>query len=264
MSFWQAGRIGAVFICISGGIYASTHTLDTISYNFQLNGGGGGASAVLDDITNIEIFCDDFAHSITVPHSDYSVYLTSITSGSDLSKTRFGGNTSWAPITINDDGSDGGSDDAADSTILNNATALGRYQMAAFLVSQYNLPAGNSSSNNGIQDAIWALLDPTNSPEALPTLHNNAFDALETAAQWYQSTGGNNGSAARDTFLAGYQILSDSRMSSCGAGKALCGGFQEQIDPVAPVPEPRQLAVMLGGLVLLCSAKLRKRLTANS
>jgi hypothetical protein len=106
-------------------------------------------------------------------------------------------------------------------------------------------------------------LDPTRSPEALPTLHNNAFDALESAAQWYQSTGGSNGSAARNTFLAGYEIISDSTMYSCGAGKALCGGFQEQIDPVAPVPEPRQFAVMLGGLLLLCGAKLRKGLSAS-
>jgi len=257
MGFWQAGRIGAVFICISGGIYAGTYKLDTTSYNFQLDGGGGGAAAVLGS-TDIEIFCDDFADSITVPHSGYSANVTSLTSG-NLSETRFGGNTSWTTITIND----GDSDDAADSLILNNATALGRYQMAAFLVSEYNLPAGNSSSNNGIQDAIWALLDPTSSPEALPTLHNNAFDALESAAQWYQSTGGNNGSAARNTFLAGYEIISDSTMYSCGAGKALCGGFQEQIDPVAPVPEPRQFAVVFGGLLLLCGAKLRKGLSAS-
>jgi len=258
MGFWQAGRVGVAFICFCGGIYAGTYTLDTTSYNFQLNGGGGGASAVLDGNTKIEIFCDDFAHSITVPHSGYSANITSLTSG-DLSQTRFGGNTSWNTITIND----GDADDAPDSAILNGATALGRYQMAAFLVSQYNLPAGNSSSNNGIQDAIWALMDPTSSPEALPTLHNNAFEALESAAEWYQSTGGNNGSAARNTFLSGYRIISDSTMYSCGAGKALCGGFQEQIDPVSPVPEPRQMAVMLGGLLLLCSAKLRKRLSAG-
>ena len=257
MGFWQAGRICAVFICITGGIYAGTYKLDTTSYNFQLNGGGGGAAAVLGS-TNIEIFCDDFADSITVPHSGYSANVTSLTSG-NLSETRFGGNTSWTTITIND----GDSDDVADSSILNNATALGRYQMAAFLVSEYNLPAGNSSSNNGIQDAIWALLDPTSSPEALPTLHNNAFDALESAAQWYQSTGGNTGSAARNTFLSGYEIISDSTMYSCGAGKALCGGFQEQIDPVAPVPEPRQFAVMLGGLLLLCCAKLRKQVVMS-
>ena len=259
MGFWQAGRIGAVFVCISSGIYAGTHTLDTISYNFQLNGGGGGVVADLDKKNDIEMFCDDFAHSITVPHPGYSANITSLTSGSDLSTTRFGGNTSWETIAIND----GDSNDAPDSAILNGATALGRYQMAAFLVSQYNLPAGNTSSNNGIQDAIWALLDPTSSPEPLPTLHNNAFDALESAAEWYQSTGGNNGSAARNTFLSGYQIISDSTMYSCGAGKALCGGFQEQIDPVAPVPEPRQLAVMLAGLLLLCSAKMRKQLSVS-
>ena len=262
MVFWQAGRVGALLICISSGIYAGTHTLDTTSYNFQLNNGGGGASAVLDGSTNIEIFCNDFANSITVPHTNYSANLTSITSGSDLSKTRFGGNTSWTTITINDDGTDAGSDDAADSTIINGATALGRYQMAAFLVSQYNLPAGNTPVNNGIQKAIWWLLDPVGSV-APSSLASNSFESLETAAQWYQSTGGNTGSAARNTFLAGYQIVSDATMYSCGAGKALCGGFQEQIDPVSPVPEPSQFAFMLGGLLFVCSVRLRRRFRAS-
>lgn len=262
MAFRQAGRAGALLICVSGAIYAGTHTLDTTSYNFQLNNGGGGASAVLDGSTKIEIFCNDFAHSITVPHSNYSANLSSLTSGSDLSKTRFGGNTSWATITINDDGIDGGSNDAADSAIINGATALGRYQMATFLVSQYNLPAGNTLSNNGIQRAIWWLLDPVGSATP-PSLTSNSFDSLESAAEWYQTTGGNTGSAARNTFLAGYRIVSDSTMYSCGAGKALCGGFQEQIDPVAAVPEPRQFAFMLGGLLFLCSVKLRKRFAVS-
>ena len=256
----QASWVGAIFVCICTGVYAGTHTLDTTSYNFQLNNGGGGAAAVLDNSTNIEIFCNDFANPITVPHSNYSAYLTSITQGSDLSKTRFGGNTSWNTITINDDGTDAGSNDVADSAIINGSTALGRYQMAAFLVSQYNLPAGNIPTNYGIQKAIWWLLDPTSSLSTPPSLAGNSFDSLESAAQWYQSTGGNAGSAARNTFLAGYRIVSDSTMYSCGAGKALCGGFQEQIDPIAAVPEPRQFAFMLAGLLVMCSVKLRKQL----
>lgn len=258
MGFRPVSRLGAVFIVISSGIYAGTYTLDTTSYNFQLNNGGGGSSALLDKTTTIELFCDDFANSITVPHSNYSANISSITSGSNLSNTRFGGNASWTTITINDDGTDGGSNDKADSAIINSATALGRYQMSAYLVSQYNLPAGNIPTNNGIQKAIWWLLDPTGSSTP-PALGHNAFDSLESAAQWYQSTGGNAGSAGRNTFLSGYEIISDATMHSCGAGKALCGGFQEQIDPIAPVPEPRQLALMLAGLLLVCSFSLRKQ-----
>jgi hypothetical protein len=52
-------------------------------------------------------------------------------------------------------------------------------------------------------------------------------------------------------------------MYSCGAGKALCGGFQEQIDPVAPVPEPRQFALLLAGFLFVCSVKLRKQIGAS-
>ena len=48
--------------------------LDTISYNFELAGGGGGATATLNGVP-VEIFCDDFANEINVP-SDNSADVT--------------------------------------------------------------------------------------------------------------------------------------------------------------------------------------------
>ena len=223
------------------------HILDTTSYNFQLNGGGGGAQAVLDKSQPIEIFCVDFANDIYVPAQNYSAYLTTLTGGSDLSYTRFGNvaASDWTQMNTS-------FVDTTDATTINTASNLGRYQMAAYLVSQYNLPGGNSAGNNGIQQAIWDILDP----KTFTAVYNTSTDsAIEQAAQWYSNMGGNNGSVTLNSFLANYRIVSSATMTSCGAGLALCGGFQEQM---TVVPEPRHIALLLMGLLLAGSAVFRK------
>jgi hypothetical protein len=176
--------------------------------------------------------------------------VSTLTSGSNLSQTRFGGNTGWVSVAPNITGD---ADDAADAAIIDGADALGRYQMAAYLVSQYNLPAGNTASNNGIQQAIWDILDPTTLPagKVLPSI-GIASAGLETAAEWYGSTT----QAFRDQYLANYRIVSDAqKMGFCGANVPQCGGFQEQI---TVVPEPSHTALFLFGLMIVGSMAVRK------
>lgn len=236
LSFCAAANAGPV-----------THVLDTNSYNFALNNGGGGAQATIDKGQSVEIFCVDFANDIYVPVQNYSAYLTTLTSGSDLSETRFGSvaSSDWTQMSTS-------FIDTTDANTIDNATDLGRYQMAAFLVSQYNLGNGNSVQNNGIQQAIWDILDP----KTFTTVYNGATDSeIEAAAQWYTGMGGNAGSTALNSFLTNYRIVSSATMTSCGAGLPLCGGFQEQI---TVVPEPRHLALMLMGLLLAGSVVFRK------
>jgi hypothetical protein len=239
-------------VLLSCGAVASagpqTHILDTNSYNFQLNGGGGGAQATLDKTQSIEIFCVDFANDIYVPVQNYSAYLTTITSNTsstDLGYTRFGNVASSAWNQIN-------ASSVLDAPTINNATDLGRYQMAAYLVSQYSIAGGNSAQNNGIQQAIWDVLDP----KTFTAVYNTSTDnALEGAAQWYSNSGG-NGSTSRDSFLANYRIVSSPSMTPCASGTGLlCGGYQEQI---TVVPEPRHVAFMLMGLLLAGSVVFRK------
>jgi hypothetical protein len=225
-----------------------THVLDTNSYNFQLNGGGGGAQATLDKSQAIEIFCVDFANDIYVPQQNYSAYLTTITGGSNLSYTRFGNvaSSNWTQMNTADV-------DLADATTINTASDLGRYQMAAYLVSQYNIPGGNNAANNGIQQAIWDVLDPNTFSQDYNTSTDNA---IEGAAKWYSSMGGNGGSNALNTFLTNYRIVSSTTMTACASGTGLlCGGFQEQI---TVVPEPRHVALMLMGLLIAGSVVFRK------
>ncbi len=248
MRFGHLANITTLALACFSVLKARPHQLDTISYNFALAGGGGGSAATLDKTLNIEIFCVDFANEIIVPKANYSANLTSITSGGfNAATTRFGSNTNWRTVTIADDAIDGGSDDVADSGFINAATALGRYQMAAYLVSQYNRPAGNNTANNGIQTAIWKILNPSNCSAA--PVSADASAALEQAAVWYNTTI----SADRDSYLANYRIVSDSTMTACGP--VLCAGFQEQI---TMVPEPKYVGLLLMGLFALFSIHLRK------
>jgi hypothetical protein len=256
MGFKQFSQAAVVLFAFGVAVKAGpvVYTLDTTGYNFQLDGGGGGAQATLNG-QNLEIYCDDYANFIYVPYSGYQADITTLTSGSNLSDTRFGSVTNWTTLS--------NQNSLTLASTINSATDLGRYQMAAYLVSQYNTAdgtitpfnvAGNSTSNDGIQQAIWDILDPKGENFGQIGSLASTDSALEAAASWYSSTGGNTGSAARDAFLANFRIVSDATMGSCGNALAGCG-FQEQI---TVVPEPRHLALMLVGLLILGSALYRR------
>jgi len=230
---------------------ASPETLVTLSSNYPLNDNGGGTSALLNGVS-VELFCDDFAHQIWAPYSGYTANVSTLTNGSDLSLTRFGTVTSWTTVNVAADAVAGGdatnANDATYSSVINNANALARYQMAAYLVTLYQPSQGpaNNPYNNGIQEAIWTLMDPT--PYwGLPSA-GDATTALRSAAQWYSDPGSDK------SFLSQFEIISDTQMYGCGVGAAQCGGFQEQLYMAAgttnhdtpTVPEPRaQLLVIL-------------------
>jgi hypothetical protein len=231
----------AALLFLAAAAEANPVQFDTGAYNFALTGGGGGESGVLDSDLSVETFCDNFNNEIDIGQ-DYSADLSTLTTGSDLSHTRFGSNTSWKTINI--------SGDAADSAIINGANALARYQMAAFLASQYQIKQGSNAFNNGLQAAIWDILDPSSSPAA-PT-YADAQQALAEAAEWYA-----NPNASR-SFLADFILVSESTMKSSGPGDPLSGGFQEQLTMLlTAVPEPRAVAWILLGLFSLCAGLRR-------
>jgi hypothetical protein len=243
---------------------ANPITLYTLANNFPLDGGGGGDSATLNNYNNvpsqnIEMFCDDFAHNIWVPYgppvyTGYTVNVSNITAGG-LGSTRFGGVTSWTSVNI--------AGDATDSNTINNATtALARYQMAAYLTMQYHVldNPSNNAYNNGIQEAIWTILDPTmadptlTSPAPLPNI-GDPTSALKQAAQWYANPNSDK------SFLASFRIIGEASMYNCVAGGPLCSGFQEQLfdPPTTPtVPEPRGQLLVILGLLSLCAFKYQR------
>lgn len=135
--------------------------------------------------------------------------------------------------------------------------------MVAWLISQYNLPNGNNPSNNAIQEAIWTLMDPsiynTGSPTK-PLINPSGQDPtaeLQAAATWFM------GGGATNAFLSNFRIVSDFNMvpGSVASGGVGVGGFQEQI---VMTPEPREVAVMLIGLLGVCGALARRARPLNS
>jgi len=224
---------------------------DTISYNFPLAGGGGGSQATLNG-TLVEAFCDDFANEIWVP-SNNTANVTQLGTGVSLSNTRFGSVSSWAGIT-------GTTDDSFFNTGLGSAAAA-RYDMVAWLVSQYNLPLGNNTSNNQIQEAIWTLMDPAayatdTPPQPLidPSGVGVPITDLENAANWYL------GGGATNSFLSNFEVVSDTTMTAGNSanGYVGVGGFQEQI---VMTPEPRGGIWMLVGLLGVGAMLLRRTRT---
>jgi hypothetical protein len=254
---------GFALLITSIGATASSVPLDVSNnYDFQLAGGGGSAVANLNGVS-YQIFCDNFANDINLG-TDYSAYVTVLSTTANLSETRFGAvtpsdtsSTGWEAITLNTGST---SVDSADQAFFDSGaglSSLARYEMVAYLVSNYNLSQGNSNSNNAIQEAIWTLMDPAAEGPAENPSGQNPSSYLESAATWYvgMNTGATN-LAALNAFLSNYDVVSDSTMSFATNGPAT-GGYQEQIiDPSSvpaphpvPTPEPRGIVGILGALV---------------
>jgi len=263
--------LGAAFAVLSLTLSAGAETvpLDVSNvYNFQLAGGGGSAEATLGT-TAVQIYCDNFANEINLGQ-DYTADVTVLSTTANLSLTRFGnvsassstksGTTGWEPITL----TDGNPVDGADDKFFNSGAGLApleRYEMVAYLISQYNFY--NTTTGNEIQEAIWTLLDPTSEGPVGDPSGSNPDYYLEEAASWVQGMNNSNNLTALNAFLAHFEVVSDSTMSFPSPGAAT-GGFQEQIvdlnpvPPPTPTPEPRGGALALGGL-LAGGALLAKR-----
>ena len=246
---------GFAFLSMVLGASAGTEPLNTGTYNFQLSGGGGGASATLNGAP-VEIYCDNFYNDIWVDW-DYSAKVTTLGTGANLSETRFGGvaDTGWTTITLSDGNTalDNADDqffnDPNGSTPEAGSTALVRYEMAAYLVSLYNVSQGGSTANNEIQEAIWTLLDPVAQGPVIDPSGLSPDSYLEQAVTWYTSMSENP--SALNSFVSQFEIVSDPNMTfTNGLG---VGGFQEQI---VMTPEPRAgvwilLALMVGGALVM-------------
>jgi len=205
----------------------------------------------------LEGFSDDFANKIGT-HNDYSADVTTLSTVANLDETRFGEVSSWTAISLT-----GGSKTAKqDDKFFNNgegSTALARYEMAAYLVSLYNVKQGTSPSNEGIQEAIWTLMDPKAEGRAPNPNRVDPTVDLENAANWYSTMNTQANLGALNSFLADYEIVSAAGMKlRRGLG---VGGFEEQIvDPAGPIaaPEPRAGVWMLIGLFAVGGFLLRR------
>ncbi len=271
--------VGITLFVLIGGASAASVPFDTVSYNFQLAGGGGGSEATLDGVS-VEIFGDDFADKISSP-KDYSANVTDLSTTANLDETRFGEVSSWSSINL----SGRPRNVSADKAFLNHgagSSALARYEMSAYLVSLYSVGQGNDAANNEIQEAIWTLIDPSALRGAPNPDHVDPTGDLEQAITWYETMNTAGNRSELNSFLAGFEIVSPTNMKfKRGLGT---GGFQEDIvtipDPapdvvanvagldrqivVCPTPEPRSVSWILLGLFGSAMFLLPKVRTAHS
>ena len=232
--------------------YVGSYTISNGSQSFS-GYGGGYLGTVTDSVTNRSttqlLFCNDFSNDISVPSGQIAVYISQLTGGSDITKTRFGnvsGNFRAIDVSLTTTQATALSTNT--ETGLNGATALQRYQMAAYLVTLYSFlgdhPASNSvhsdNVSRGIQDAIWTLL---NAKGEIYTPPLEALQAGQTGDVTTYLTAAANWLASGDrSFLSQFSIVTDASMHS------LNSGVQELL-LYTPVPEPGYGALL--GLALL-------------
>lgn len=239
MTLVRISLIAAAVASLSTAVSAApvTRVLGSLHENFRSDGRSARTHAELDNAPNIEVFSHDYADNLYVPAGNYSAYLTPIISGSDLSKTGFGSFSSRSAGNINSQVSGPGTD----QSIMNPA----RYEVAAYLVSQYNRPSvtkasfgsdGNYTYDEGIGQSIRDILAP-----------------YSVTPSFSSST---KGSPGHDSLLSSFHPGNGSFGGPNLAGPSLPG-------PITVVPEPRHLALMLIGLLLLGSGLFRKHLRAG-
>jgi hypothetical protein len=274
----------AAFLLIAGFAWADVDTnmtvtgpsnfvgLYTISGNSEPTVSGYGGSFQGTIQTNIPsqtyiqmLFCDDFSNDVSIPSQTIQVDVTSIAAGTDfVNDTRFGAVTDWRPIQ--DYLPQGDTLSQSVQNTLNQATSLQRYEMAAYLMSNYTFfpdppPASDTyysdSTNTGIQSAIWDILDPASDLYAPPTSASQdgaVATWLTNAANWLP----NANSGANQALLNSFRIVSDIAISNAPDGQKTQVGIQEFLI-TQPVPEPGTYGILAAALAILLCVARRKR-----
>ncbi|HLI83356.1 MAG TPA: hypothetical protein VKV17_05530 [Bryobacteraceae bacterium] len=274
---WSAAYLSADTVELTGhGDFVGTFTISSAPNQNEpaLTGYGGGFSAEIIGNSPSQsylttVFCVDFSNDVSLP-SSHSVNLTPIAAGTQFTDdTRFGAVTAWRPV---EDYLPGGLTlSAGVQNTIDNATALERYEMAAYLVSNYTFfgqapPQSDNyygdATNRGIQSAIWAILDPTSDLYLPPSSLSDSGDItlwLTNAANWLAN---DSSTAAGQQLLSRFRVVSDAQIA--GSANPTQVGIQEFLT-VQPVPEPGFYAVLAPGLAVVwwtARRKRRARLTA--
>jgi len=254
----------------TAGVLTLTGAGDSLGqYNFIINsnpqtGSGGGH---VGSVTNVQppitqLFCDDFLNSlntlgpVNVNVSSLGDAIAANGGGNTLVDTRFGAITSWNSVKAIDPGLNN-----SKASTLDNLNALQRYEVVAYLMTQYSfftsLPVSNVFHNistvdpadGGIQAAIWAVLSPSAVSNIFlqpPTSGSALATSLDTwltkAADWWTNPGSDR------SFLANFMIVTDSKVAGAVGTAKLETGIQELM---YVVPEPSFYALLAVGLGLL-------------
>ncbi len=233
---------GLLWLAFSTASSATTLQITNHGSNENVNG-GGEFQAVLNPGTqnamNLNVFCVDYLNFIGSIPDNISVNVDVLP---NISDTRYGKITTESTFSFykgqNGDPDAGG--------------ALQRYELAGYLVTQYNFTTPTPSNQDYlIQDAIWNLLDINNVD------HTDAAHGVTDAALKNLIT---NSLAALPNFHATVTVYTDTqvnaRYNNCDS-RYVCGQ-QEYISVSSTAPEPAGLALVGGGLLMLGFFRRRK------
>jgi hypothetical protein len=189
---------------------------------------GGEFRAILNGTTNINVYCVDFSDQFVTGQ----LYNVDLSTPPSISNARLGTNTTW------------------EYTLGGSYSAVTRYMMAAYLTTQY-ANAANSTVTNGIQDAIWAILDAsTNLHLATNTA---AMTEVTAATNWYNGISGNPSAVA--AFDSRVRIYTDAGGNS--------GVMQEFVSVSSATPEPSSILLFAIGAALLSAGAFGKAKILN-
>ena len=217
------GLLALLWLTMSAiGFGAPIVTLTNVGQDYNI-AGGGEFHATINGTTAVEMFCIDWQNHLT--SSTYAAYLSDAT---DLTNTRYGNN-------------------AASNFLVEpaspNLTAIQRYTMAAWLISQITLNPANLTQDTYYQEAIWNILTqavpaPSGNP---PGYGNSNVNSAITAALSYKDNA---------TVRSSFHVLTSTNTSSFTTG-------QQEYMYLSGVPEPATFALI--GLGLCGLAVIRRR-----
>ncbi len=252
---------------ITGGFITGC-TGDGCGGKFQAEMGGAvNASGNLEGGTSLFVYCVDSQNTVDIPSGVYDANISMITSGADLSNTRYGrSESSWdsaqepaLPINFRTTTFGFGSGDSL------TPTALERYQMEAWLMEQYATMT-TVPERTAVQDAMWQVMDviPPSQAVAQGTYIAPPYPAgntpvgatvatlLSNAANFVKYDGSN-------AFFSQFEIITNaSPLFLEGQDPA------QELIAMVPTPEPLSYAAATGILLAaLAAARLKIRPARN-
>ncbi len=219
-----------------------------VSFSF---GSGGGFTATIDS-TNTAMWCVDAEEDVSPP-TKYNADLVQLsTISSNSSYVRYGSVT----------GSGWQNNLGVDNT------AQKRFEMAAYLISQYpGVPAGpnpsNTTTDKELQTAIWEIMwNSTVPPQGGITyskITGDGTNAANVATDIFNAQNFVN-NAANASFFNNYAVVSGGANLD---GSLISPGIQTYIVQLAPSAVPEPASVFLFGSLLAGAFALTRRTRAK-
>jgi hypothetical protein len=244
---------------LTGGFLAGC-TINGCGGEFQaMENGAVNGSGMMVNGNKIFVYCVDFLNDVFIPSQIYTANISTITTGSDLSNTVYGrADSAWAPgdpdlpivFTNTSFATTGGG-------TFTPTSPLQRYQMTAWLISQYSAP---SADRNAIQYAIWNVLQVTPPagesspayPKAIGIIKIDENLLLKEAADFVSGPE----TVQRDNLFNSFKILTEVAPTYLHS--------PTQIQEFMYInPEPATMGILVGGAFgILALVRSRRKRTA--